>query len=107
MILQYSIHGRDCFMESDCASICEIDLSKLEDRTENSVIGYVSRTASCFDSTFFDVNGIFENGEIHDEKIKLAILSDGKQKQNNTTLIFSQYSEIYLLNNNGKTIRKL
>lgn len=107
MILQYSILERDCFMEADCISICEIDLSKLEDRTENTVIGYVSRVAGCFESTFYDVNGVFENGEIHDEKIKLAILSDGKQKQNNTSLIFSRYSEIYLLNNNGKTIRKL
>lgn len=107
MILQYNILDRDCFMEADCISVCEMDLSNLEDRTENSVIGYISRTASCFESTFFDVNGVLENGEIHDDKIKLAIMSDGKQKQNNTALIFSQYSEIYLLNSNGKTIRKL
>lgn len=107
MILQYDINGRDCFQESDCASICEIDLSGLETKDKNSVIGYISRKANCFDMIFIDVNEIFGECELQDDKVKLAILSDGKQRQNNSVLIFSQYSEVYLLNNSGKTIRKL
>ena len=38
--------------------------------------------------------------------VKLATLSDGAQKSNNKVLAFGGDTPVYILNNEGKTIRK-
>jgi len=38
--------------------------------------------------------------------VKMVVLSNGPKKKDNETLLFDEQSESYLLNNNGKTLKK-
>ena len=38
--------------------------------------------------------------------VKMVVLSNGLKKKDNETLLFDEQSESYLLNNNGKTLKK-
>lgn len=85
----------------------EFSLFELSEKTKENVseLIYDEVTKS---KILIDCDGIFEGERLNDcNKLKIAILSDGKERENNLVLVFGENTEVYLLNNSRKTIRKL
>lgn len=107
MILQYNTSNGEFYQESQSIFLCELSLSELNEKTKENVLDLIYNEVTK-SKVLIDCDDIFENEKLNDcNKIKIAVLSDGKERENNLVLIFGENTEVYLLNNSGKTIRKL
>lgn len=107
MILQYSKSNGEFYQESQTIFLCELSLTELKEKTKDNVLELIYNEATK-SKVLIDCDDIFKDEKLNDcNKIKIAILSDGKERENNLVLIFGENTEVYLLNNSGKTIRKL
>lgn len=108
MILQYMSGKGKCYLEADCIGLYEVDISEIEQRTRENILRILSMNIPVEDKVILDMSRVFDSGEIEScKKLKIAILSDAKIQDNNKSLLFGENTEVYLLNNSGKTIRKL
>ena len=108
MILQYESGNGSCYLESDCIGLYEVDISEAEERTKENIVRILTMNVPVDDKVILDMSRVFDSGEIQNcKKLKVAILSDTKIQDNNKFLLFGESTDIYLLNNSGKTIRKL
>lgn len=107
MILQYNAKNGECYQESEAVLLRELSLSEIKEKTEDNVLQLIYDEVT-ISQILIDCDNIFKDKKLNDfSKLKIAILTSGKERENNTVLIFGENTEIYLLNNNGKTIRKL
>lgn len=107
MILQYLKGVKEGYSETDFISFDEIDLSGIEKEASKILEEITNQYGSSSDVTFIDMDSLFKTGKIKDtEKVKIATLSDAKEVNNNRVLLFSGETKLYLLNSNGKTIKK-
>lgn len=107
MILQYNAKNGEYYQESEVILLKELILSELKEKTKENVLELIYNEATK-SKVLIDCDDIFEGEKLNDcNKIKIAVLSDGKERENNLVLVFAESTEVYLLNNSGKTIRKL
>ena len=105
MILQYMVGNKEVYQDSDAISVAKI---KLDDngKTLNDVLILIEEEIGVV--SVIDCDGKLQSDDsIKGLKcVKLATLSDGAQKSNNKVLAFGGDAPVYILNNEGKTIRK-
>ncbi len=107
MILQYVLSGKECYCEADCISLQTVSLKEIEEKTLNNVIEKaVGEFPFLIGSTIIDSDGILGENIESENSIKIAVLSNGREKKDNTIWAFRENTPVFLLNNNGKTIKK-
>lgn len=108
MILQCNYGNKEVYQEADSISVQSVDISEIKDKTKETVLKLLCEQTHYNDCTFIDCDGIFQEDMLRNtDKIKLAVLSDGVEQTNNKFLMFAMNTKVYLLNSNGKTIRRL
>lgn len=109
MILQYETNGKEIYRESSMIAFAEIiavgkrfeDIDSILDFSEKQIKYRPQKVEVCSDS-------IFDKGKLRNmHSVKMVILSDSVDKKKNNTLLFHSNSDIYLLNDNGKTLKRL
>lgn len=107
MILQYVLSGKECYCEADCVSLQVINLKEIKEKNLDSVL---EKSAEEFPfligATIIDSDGILSENLKSESSIKIAVLSNGREKKDNTIWAFRENTPVFLLNNNGKTIKK-
>lgn len=107
MILQYNTSNGEFYQESQLIFLCKLSLTELKEKTKDNVLELIYNEATK-SKVLIDCDGVFEGEKLNDcNKLKIAILSDGRERENNLVLVFEENTEVYLLNNSGKTIRRL
>lgn len=107
MILQYVLNGKECYCEADCISLQAMSLKEIEKKTLDNVIEKaVEEFPFLIGSTIIDSDGILSENIESESNIKIVVLSNGREKKDNTIWAFRENTPVFLLNNNGKTIRK-
>lgn len=106
MILQYIIDGKEIYQDSDAISTVVINLSEKSHTLESILESVKKKTGS---GTFVDCDNTFRADESvkNLKSLRAVILSDGTQRTNNKVLLFGRDTPVYVLNNAGKTIKKL
>lgn len=109
MILQFQIRNGDYYLEADLIGTYEVDISDFKEKEPEKILLHIEDTIPvCVGASILDVDCIFDNETLGKcNKLKIAVLSDAKEKKDNKVLMFSENSEVYILNNNGKTIKRL
>lgn len=108
MILQCNYGNKEVYQEADSISVQVVDISEIKDKTKEAILKLLCEQTNYNDCTFIDYDEIFQEGALKNmDIIKIAVLSDGIEQSNNKFLLFSSNTTVYLLNNNGKTIRRL
>ena len=106
MILQYQGIRGESYIEADFISFLEIDLSGTEKEIDK-ITKEISIQYGRDDMNISDMDNLAGSGCIkNSKKVKIATLSDMKERSNNSILLFSENTKLYLLNSNGKTIKK-
>lgn len=108
MILQYEMNGKEIYREADQIAFSEIvavgkpfdDVYSVLDFAKEQ-IKYTPDTIEICSPSLEDKDRIKEM-----KTVKMVVLSNGLKKKDNETLLFDEQSESYLLNNNGKTLKK-
>lgn len=108
MILQCNYGNKEVYQEADSISIQMVDISEMKNKTKETILKLLYEQTNYNNCTFIDCDEIFqEDVPKNTDIIKVAVLSDGIEQSNNKFLLFCENTTIYLLNNNGKTIRRL
>lgn len=106
MILQYVLIGKECYCEADCISLQTVSLKEIEEKTLNNVIEKaVGEFPFLIGSTIIDSDGILSENLKSENSIKIAVLSNGREKKDNTIWAFKDNTPVFLINSNGKTIK--
>lgn len=108
MILQYEMNGKEIYREAEQIAFSEIvavgkpfdDVCSVLDFAKEQ-IKYTPDTIEICSPSLEDEDRIREM-----KTVKMVVLSNGLKKKDNETLLFDEQSESYLLNNNGKTLKK-
>ena len=108
MILQYEMNGKEIYREAEQIAFSEIiavgkpfdDVYSVLDFAKEQ-IKYTPDTIEICSPSLDDREKIKEM-----KTVKMVVLSNGLKKKDNETLLFEEQSESYLLNNNGKTLKK-
>lgn len=108
MILQYEMNGKEIYREAEQIAFSEIiavgkpfdDVYSVLDFAKEQ-IKYTPDTIEICSPSLDDREKIKEM-----KTVKMVVLSNGLKKKDNETLLFDEQSESYLLNNNGKTLKK-
>lgn len=108
MILQYEMNGKEIYREAEQIAFSEIvavgkpfdDVYSVLDFAKEQ-IKYTPDTIEICSPSLEDKDRIKEM-----KTVKMVVLSNGLKKKDNETLLFDEQSESYLLNNNGKTLKK-
>lgn len=108
MILQYEMNGKEIYRESPMIGFAEIiavgrrfeDVYSVYDFSEEQ-IKYRPESIEVCSLELEDNEKISKM-----QSVKMAILSNGADKKKNNTLLFSPEQTIYLLNENGKTLKR-
>lgn len=108
MILQYEMNGKEIYREAEQIVFSEIvavgkpfdDVYSVLDFAKEQ-IKYTPDTIEICSPSLEDKDRIKEM-----KTVKMVVLSNGLKKKDNETLLFDEQSESYLLNNNGKTLKK-
>ena len=108
MILQYEMNGKEIYREAEQIAFSEIiavgkpfdDVYSVLDFAKEQ-IKYTPDTIEICSLSLEDKDRIKEM-----KTVKMVVLSNGLKKKDNETLLFDEQSESYLLNNNGKTLKK-
>lgn len=107
MILQYVLNGKECYCEADCVSLQAVSLKEIEEKTlDNVVEKAVKEFPFLIGATIIDSDGILSENLESESTIKIAVLSNGREKKDNTIWAFKENTPVFLLNNSGKTIKK-
>lgn len=109
MILQYFKDKGEYYLEADCIGIYKADISDIEEKTRENIIAHIAeKIPTCVESIILDTDNIFDDESLKKcNEIKLAVLSDGNEKNNNKVLAFREEQQVYVLNNSGKTIKRM
>lgn len=108
MILQYEMNGKEIYREGQTIAFAEIIAVGKRFENINSVFDF-SEEQIKYRPQGIEVcsNILFDDEEIKElQFVKMVILSDSSDKKKNTTLLFSPDVDIYLLNENGKTLKR-
>lgn len=108
MILQYEMNGKEIYREGQTIAFSEIIAVGKRFENINSVFDF-SEEQIKYRPQGIEVcsNILFDDEEIKElQSVKMVILSDSSDKKKNTTLLFSPDVDIYLLNENGKTLKR-
>ena len=108
MILQYEMNEKEVYREADMVAFAEVlaagkkfaDVNDIITQSNNQ-LNYTPETVEIASDCLSDKEKIKEI-----QSVKMAILSDGMDKKKNVTLLFDSEAQLYLLNNNGKTIKR-
>lgn len=107
MILQYVLNGKECYCEADCVSLQVMSLKGIKEKNlENVLEKAAGEFPFLIGATIIDSDGILSENLEPESNIKIAVLSNGKEKKDNTIWAFRENTPVFLLNSNGKTIKK-
>lgn len=107
MILQYEVDGKEIYREGETIAFARIvskengfeSIDSVLDLSEKQ-IKYSPKTVEVWPGSLFDKE---KNEKL--EFVKMVILSDSLNANKNTTMMFAPDVDIYLLSENGKTLK--
>ena len=108
MILQYEMNGKEIYREAEQIAFSEIIAVGKPFDDLYSVLDFAKEQIKYTPDTIEICSPSLEDREKIKEMriVKMVVLSNGLKKKDNETLLFDEQSESYLLNNNGKTLKK-
>ncbi len=108
MILQYEMNGKEIYREAEQIAFSEIVAVGKPFDDVYSVLDFAKEQIKYTPDTIEICSPSLEvKDRIKEMKtVKMVVLSNGLKKKDNETLLFDEQSESYLLNNNGKTLKK-
>lgn len=104
MILQYSTNGIECYEESQSICFLTIPITK-EECVGDVIITAGEKISKVWGNPLFEIredNILAETSKA----VKIALLNE-KDRSRTRALMFNQNTILYLLNDCGKTIRKV
>ncbi len=108
MILQYEMNGKEVYREA--VQIAFAEIIAVEKPFENvfSVVDFAKEQIKYSPDTIEPCSPSLNDEEKIKEmkSVKMVILSNGIRKGDNETLLFDEKAEVYMLNDNGKTLKK-
>lgn len=108
MILQYESNNKTIYEESETIALANVYACGKRFEDIFSVIDSIKENLNYSSEEGFTscTDGLDDESIKSAKMVKVAILSDGKNKEKNRSLLFSEDTEIFLLNSNGKTLRR-
>ena len=108
MILQQYADGGERYSEADCISLYIVDISCLDEKTEEKVLEHLmNKVPCCKGHIIIDNSHLFDTHKLEKcNKINVVVMSDGEEKSNYKVILLDENANAYLLNNSGKTIKK-
>lgn len=102
MILQYSNNGTDCYEESKSICFLQVPFTKNDD-----IVSIMEKAEKQVSTVWGKPTFEFRSDNMFSENakfVKIAILSE-RSRRKSRALMFAEKTVLYLLNENGKTLK--